>query len=325
VRKFAKLALNANPNILEILWSPIGSARTALGQRLFEIRGAFLSKKCHKSYGGYALSQLHKLRGQVEKEGRVRKWKHGAHLIRLLRMGCEILETGEVNIDRRGIDADELRAIRSGSYEYARVVGMADELDARLKAAAASSTLPDQPRTFMVENSSCWPWDQSSRRPPNMRALTTLFAVLMLTMLAVPAVANPPYHPNPAQNDARLYHGDDGNTYITWIQDGVRQWLELDGQYFNNIEEWGEALRLENVAAYILSILHGVHPAEPESTRHAMEDHIRGGVIESWNPETGNGTMTSSDGKTYTISGGESGETYVITGHGKNVTITNQG
>jgi predicted nucleotidyltransferase len=151
VRKFAKLALNANPNILEILWSPIGSARTALGQRLFEIRGAFLSKKCHKSYGGYALSQLHKLRGQVEKEGRVRKWKHGAHLIRLLRMGCEILETGEVNIDRRGIDADELRAIRSGSYEYARVVGMADELDARLKAAAASSTLPDQPRTFMVE------------------------------------------------------------------------------------------------------------------------------------------------------------------------------
>jgi hypothetical protein len=158
-----------------------------------------------------------------------------------------------------------------------------------------------------------------------MRALTTLFAVLMLTMLAVPAVANPPYHPNPAQNDARLYHGDDGNTYITWIQDGVRQWQELDGQYFNNIEEWGEALRLENVAAYILSILHGVHPAEPESTRHAMEDHIRGGVIESWNPETGNGTMTSSDGKTYTISGGESGETYVITGHGKNVTITNQG
>jgi predicted nucleotidyltransferase len=54
--------------------------------------------------------------------------KHAMHLVRLLRMGREILTTGQVLVDRRGIDADELVAIRNGHYTYDQIVEMADGL-----------------------------------------------------------------------------------------------------------------------------------------------------------------------------------------------------
>jgi predicted nucleotidyltransferase len=64
--------------------------------------------------------------------------KHGAHLVRLLRMGREILETGRVNVwrgaDGGSGDADELRAIRAGAWDYDRIVEYASSLDAELTA-----------------------------------------------------------------------------------------------------------------------------------------------------------------------------------------------
>lgn len=60
--------------------------------------------------------------------------KHAAHLVRLLRMGREILETGRVNVWRGGIDADELRAIRGGAWEYDRLVEWAEAEDKALQA-----------------------------------------------------------------------------------------------------------------------------------------------------------------------------------------------
>lgn len=60
--------------------------------------------------------------------------KHGAHLVRLLRMGREILTTGQVNVWRGGPngDADELLAIRRGECSYDKLVAYAEEEDADL-------------------------------------------------------------------------------------------------------------------------------------------------------------------------------------------------
>lgn len=151
IRKFVKLALSANPNILEILFSPLVEAQNSVGCRLLDIRGAFLSQRVGKSYGGYAHDQLHRLRNEHTRLGRVRKWKHGAHLIRLLRMGCEILEDRRVNVDRRGIDRDELRSIRLGEVEFARVMEMADALDTRLLRAQSRTMLRKRPDRDVVE------------------------------------------------------------------------------------------------------------------------------------------------------------------------------
>jgi uncharacterized protein len=72
--------------------------------------------------------------------------KHGMHCIRLLRSGLEILQKGEITVDRRiAGDADDLKAILQGEYSYDQVMKMAEELVAKMEAAYAQSTLPHRP------------------------------------------------------------------------------------------------------------------------------------------------------------------------------------
>lgn len=69
--------------------------------------------------------------------------KHGMHLIRLLRMGVEIVETGALNVRRD--DRDDLLAIRAGAWSYDALMAGAEALHARVHAAAAASPLPPAP------------------------------------------------------------------------------------------------------------------------------------------------------------------------------------
>lgn len=69
--------------------------------------------------------------------------KHALHLVRLLRMGLEIVSTGEVRVHRD--DRDELLAIKSGALTYDALMALADDLGARVHAAAATSTLRPEP------------------------------------------------------------------------------------------------------------------------------------------------------------------------------------
>jgi len=62
--------------------------------------------------------------------------KHAAHLVRLLRMGREIVTTGQVHVWRGERDADELRAIRQGAWTYERLM---QEVDDELKALRTAS------------------------------------------------------------------------------------------------------------------------------------------------------------------------------------------
>ena len=56
--------------------------------------------------------------------------KHALHLMRLLRMGKEILTTGKLNVRRP--DAEELLSIRTGAWSYDKLVETADALKAEL-------------------------------------------------------------------------------------------------------------------------------------------------------------------------------------------------
>jgi predicted nucleotidyltransferase len=69
--------------------------------------------------------------------------KHGMHLVRLLRMAREILETGKVNVWRE--DAEELKAIRNGAMTYQQLIDFADKEDEALVEVARNSKLPLQP------------------------------------------------------------------------------------------------------------------------------------------------------------------------------------
>jgi len=70
--------------------------------------------------------------------------KHAMHLVRLLRMGEEALTTGVLNVRRP--DAEELLAIRNGSWSYDDLVAYAKEVDNRARNELyAKSVLPKKP------------------------------------------------------------------------------------------------------------------------------------------------------------------------------------
>ena len=66
--------------------------------------------------------------------------KHAAHLVRLMRMGLEALETGELRVRRE--DAEELRAIREGALSFEALLTSADGLKDAIKTAAERTALP---------------------------------------------------------------------------------------------------------------------------------------------------------------------------------------
>lgn len=66
--------------------------------------------------------------------------KHAMHLIRLMRMGLEVLETGDLRVRRD--DADELSAIRDGAMGFDELLAAATGLQKSMEKAAAMTSLP---------------------------------------------------------------------------------------------------------------------------------------------------------------------------------------
>jgi predicted nucleotidyltransferase len=143
LEKFLRLALKANPNVLETLWTPMVLDADEIAHELRGMRQAFLSKHVYKTYSGYVLSQFRRMANAYAKKG-VYKAKHAMHLIRLLHSGIAVLETGEIRVDV-GEHRDELLEIKGGGLAFDEVKRRALELDQRFQEAFERTTLPDQP------------------------------------------------------------------------------------------------------------------------------------------------------------------------------------
>ena len=273
LRKFFKLALDSNPNILDILYSTEYKLLTPVAERILEVRDDFVSKKAKTSLSGYAYSQYHKiqthrkwllnpptheptleefglsdnyrldktqlnafleflyfliqrriefaeeaeilekymsemLRSDIDFKAAImnkipeecleyvkdftgasdnftlllhkqqqyntakkawinyQEWKKnrnreravleakigfdskcGAHLIRLMRMGCEILEGKGVIVDRRVAgDAEEIKAIRNGNVGYEIILDEFERLKQKSEELHKTSTLQQRPK-----------------------------------------------------------------------------------------------------------------------------------------------------------------------------------
>jgi len=77
--------------------------------------------------------------------------KFAMHALRLLRMGREILLTGKVNVDRTGIDAEELNEIRNGAWPYEKVEEYAHNMDQELGALYDGSALQRAPQIEKID------------------------------------------------------------------------------------------------------------------------------------------------------------------------------
>jgi len=143
LQKFLVLALKANPNVLECLYSPIIELRSEVADELLAMREAFLSRLIYQTYNGYVMSQFRKLEQDLRARGEI-KWKHAMHLIRLLLSGVTALRDGVVPV-RVEAHRDRLLAIRSGALPWEEIEGWRLSLHKEFEAAFAATRLPERP------------------------------------------------------------------------------------------------------------------------------------------------------------------------------------
>lgn len=75
--------------------------------------------------------------------------KHAMHLVRLMRMCKEALETGTLHVRRH--DAEELRAIRQGAWSYEQLLTWATAHEQALRQAYEQSPLPQGPNRVAID------------------------------------------------------------------------------------------------------------------------------------------------------------------------------
>jgi hypothetical protein len=181
-RKFLKLTLDCNPNMVELLFVPedkwLNSSYEWL--HILENRDAFLSKKAKYTFSGYAHSQLNRLKnhkrwlgGFVPTDKNEREawelWKknrnpkrfaleekfgydtkHASHLVRLMYEGQELLLSGFLTFPRP--EADLLVRVREGLWSYDELMEKVGEFDKDFEKWYDESPLPHSPDRERVNN-----------------------------------------------------------------------------------------------------------------------------------------------------------------------------
>ncbi len=143
LEKFIQLALRANPNVLECLYTPLVETVTPLAQELLDQRQIFLTRMVFQTYNGYVISQFKKLEQDLRTGGEMR-WKHAMHLVRMLLSGITVLREGFVVLT---VDPfrEQLLSIRRGELPWDGVNQWRLELHKEFEEAYQATRLPVLP------------------------------------------------------------------------------------------------------------------------------------------------------------------------------------
>lgn len=108
-----------------------------------------LAKEKHAQYWTWKKNR-NEVRSALEEEHGY-DTKHAMHLVRLLRMGKEALETGQIIVKRP--DAAELLEIRDGAWTYEQCIAYAEEMDNLICGELYNKTdLPKKPNLLNAAN-----------------------------------------------------------------------------------------------------------------------------------------------------------------------------
>ncbi|MEO7300906.1 MAG: nucleotidyltransferase domain-containing protein [Verrucomicrobiota bacterium] len=143
LQKFLTMALKANPNILECLYSPLVEKVTPLGEELLAMRAKFLSQMIFQTFNGYAMSQFKKIEQDIRNSGQI-KWKHAMHLLRLLLTGAATLRESRVPV-RVEAHREKLLAVKRGELPWAELDAWRKELHHDFEHALTETKLPERP------------------------------------------------------------------------------------------------------------------------------------------------------------------------------------
>lgn len=164
VKHFVGMMLNNNPNILSSIFCK--------NEHILYMHEAFnfvrdyrddclTSERVRKSFTGYANDQLKRMTHQAKhgRMGEKRKaivdkfgydTKNAAHLIRLLKVGIELLETGKVNVYRTE-DRQVLLNIKTGKWKLEEVKQYADILFSRMDKFRNGSAIKDEVNLELID------------------------------------------------------------------------------------------------------------------------------------------------------------------------------
>jgi predicted nucleotidyltransferase len=143
LQRFLVLALKANPNVLECLYTPLVEKQTPLAEELLATRSIFLSRLVYQTYNGYVMSQFKKMQTDLRNQGEV-KWKHVMHLIRLLISGIDVLKQGIVTV-RVNEHREQLLAVKRGEIAWDETEKWRRALHHDFDAALGATKLPERP------------------------------------------------------------------------------------------------------------------------------------------------------------------------------------
>ena len=143
LQKFLIMALKANPNVLECLYTPLVEHATPLAQELLGMREAFLSKVVYQTFSGYVMSQFKRMQGDLRNQGKV-KSKHVMHLIRLLLSGIHVLREATMPVDV-GEYREQLLAIRNEEMQWDDIEAWRMRLHGEFDRAFEQTSLPERP------------------------------------------------------------------------------------------------------------------------------------------------------------------------------------
>lgn len=157
--KFIKLAIGNNPNILSLFYTP-DSRMVKLnkyGEILLSSRDLFLSKKCFKTFKGYAQSQKSKMTTHVRVGKRKElceklgfDTKYAMHLIRLYYECIDILKYKKIIYPSENVQT--LMAIKNGEKDLEWVLAESAKLERKIDELYLSSTLQEMPKIQEIEN-----------------------------------------------------------------------------------------------------------------------------------------------------------------------------
>lgn len=163
-RKFVQLLIKQNPNVLSILWLEREDYLFIhpLAEQLLARREVFSSRLAYKAFCGYADGQLKRMthvagRGYLGAKRKALVDKHGydtknaAHLVRLLHMGREFLNTGVLTV-KRTWDRETILEIKRGNWPIERIYKYAGDLFAECREAVKVSPLPPRLNMTPIEN-----------------------------------------------------------------------------------------------------------------------------------------------------------------------------
>lgn len=165
LRKFLKMALGGNPNLLNLLFTPEAfcTIRTSLGAELQQLSEKIVSKDAYNAFQGYITQQNKKfsnanievLSGErvarpadflaVPEPTTLKDVKFAIHLLRLGMQGRELLKTGKLTLPMNTVALDLLLSVRNGQMSAKQVLRQSQLYGYELDDALYASPLQAHP------------------------------------------------------------------------------------------------------------------------------------------------------------------------------------